>query len=185
MQYSPSRSPRLTEPPSSASRTRAPLPYELTKSFPYAVNRVGVRMGELFSRHLRRHGLTLPMYRVLAALRQREPQRLGELCEIVVAEQSTLSRLIGTMTRDGLVTRVRPESNARTVQIDLTDKGRRLVEKLIPIAMKFEEVGIQSFTPKQAEWLRQALDQVYRNLDTLDAETDAPATGKRGGRNAG
>ena len=171
MQYLLPRASRLTQPPST-DRTSAPLPYELTKSFPYAVNRVGVRMGELFSRRLRRHGLTLPMYRALAALRQHEPQRLGELCEIVVAEQSTLSRLVGTMTRAGLVTRVRPEDNARTVQISLTDKGRRLVDKLIPVAMKFEEVGIRSFTPKQAEWLRAALDQVYQNLDALDSETD-------------
>jgi MarR family transcriptional regulator, organic hydroperoxide resistance regulator len=146
------------------------LPYELTKSFPYAVNRVGVRMGELFSRHLREHGLTLPMYRVLAALRQHEPQRLGELGVVVSAEQSTLSRLIGTMGRNGLVTRVRPEADARTVQINLTARGRHLVEKLIPIAVKFEKVGVQSFTPKEVEWLNRALNQVYRNLDALDPE---------------
>lgn len=147
------------------------MAYELTKSFPYALNRVGVRMGELFSRRLREHGLTLPMYRVLAALRQHAPQRLGELGDIVSVEPSTLSRLIGTMSRERLVTRVRPQDNARTVQIDLTGKGRALVEKLIPIAMRFEEVGVQSFTKEQAEWLRQALQQVYRNLDALDTET--------------
>jgi DNA-binding MarR family transcriptional regulator len=97
--------------------------------------------------------------------------RLGELGEIVSAEPSTLSRLIGAMSRDRLVTRVRPEENARTVQIGLTDKGRALVDKLIPIAMKFEQVGVQTFTPQEAEWLRQALNQVYRNLDALDGET--------------
>ena len=152
------------------ARIRA-LAYELTKSFPYALNRVGVRMGELFSRRLAAYGLTLPMYRVLAALRQRAPQRLGELGEIVSVEPSTLSRLIGTMSRARLVTRARPEENARTVAIELTAKGRALVEKIIPIAMKFEEVGIQSFTREEAEWLRQALQQVYRNLDALDTET--------------
>jgi DNA-binding MarR family transcriptional regulator len=151
-------------------KTEANLAYELTKSFPYAVNRVGVRMGELFSRRLKKYGLTLPMYRVLAALRQRAPQRLGELGEIVSAEPSTLSRLIGTMTRNRLVTRVRSEENARTVQIALTDKGRALVEKLIPIAMTFEQVGVQSFSAQEAEWLRNALNQVYRNLDALDGE---------------
>jgi DNA-binding MarR family transcriptional regulator len=125
-------------------------------------------MGELFSRRLHEHGLTLQMYRVLAALHQRAPQRLTELGEIVSGEPSTLSRLIGTMSRNRLVTRVRPEENARTVQIGLTGKGRTLMEKLIPIAVKFEQVGVQSFTPEEVEWLRQALNQVYRNLDALD-----------------
>jgi len=42
--------------------------YRLSNSFPYLLNRVGVRMGELFSRRIASFGVTLPMYRVLAAL---------------------------------------------------------------------------------------------------------------------
>jgi DNA-binding MarR family transcriptional regulator len=45
--------------------------YRLTEAFPYLVTRVGVRMGELISRRLERYGLTLPMYRVMAALWRR------------------------------------------------------------------------------------------------------------------
>ncbi|MEN3385408.1 MAG: MarR family transcriptional regulator, organic hydroperoxide resistance regulator, partial [Hyphomicrobiales bacterium] len=42
--------------------------YRLSNSFPYLLNRVGVRMGELFSRRIAPFGVTLPMYRVMAAL---------------------------------------------------------------------------------------------------------------------
>ncbi|HCP76840.1 MAG TPA: MarR family transcriptional regulator, partial [Pusillimonas sp.] len=46
------------------------MKYRFTTSFPYLLNRVGVRMGELFSKRLLEYELTLPMYRVMAVLRQ-------------------------------------------------------------------------------------------------------------------
>jgi len=48
--------------------------YRLTEAFPYLLNRVGVRMGELFSRRLESYGVTLHMYRVMAgAVAARRP----------------------------------------------------------------------------------------------------------------
>ena len=55
--------------------------YRLTNSFPYLLNRVGVQMGELFSRRIAGYGVTLPMYRVMAALWETGDQRLGILPE--------------------------------------------------------------------------------------------------------
>ena len=42
--------------------------YRLTNSLPYMLNRVGAQMGELFSRRIAGYRVTLPMYRVMAAL---------------------------------------------------------------------------------------------------------------------
>src|SRR5690606_4267899 len=117
-----------------------------TTSFPYLLNRVGVRMGELFSQRLVEHQLTLPMYRVLAVLRQEGAQRLSDLSEMVTVEVSTLSRLITTMQKRELLSRVRPEHNGRTVSIALTKTGEVLVDKLMPIAAQFEAVGTKTFS---------------------------------------
>ena len=64
--------------------------YRLTNSFPYLLNRVGVQMGELFSRRIAGYGVTLPMYRVMAALGTGD-QRLGDLAVMTTIEISTLS----------------------------------------------------------------------------------------------
>ena len=97
--------------------------YRLTDAFPYLIARVGVRMAELFAKRLESFGVTLPMYRVMAALWQRGGQRLGDLSEMTSVEISTLSRLVGVMQRRGLLSRRRPDSNARTVEINLTKSG--------------------------------------------------------------
>ncbi len=67
--------------------------YRLSNSFPYLLNRVGVRMGELFSRRIAPFGVTLPMYRVMAALWENGDQRLSDLSTVTTTEISTLSRL--------------------------------------------------------------------------------------------
>jgi DNA-binding MarR family transcriptional regulator len=151
--------------------------YRLTEAFPYLITRVGVRMGELFSRRLDRYGVTLPMYRVMAALWQRGGQRLGDLSEMTSVEISTLSRLVGVMQRRGLLSRTRPDSNARTVEINLTRSGRALVEQLIPLAQRHEEVGLRGFAADEVDVLKKNLVAVYRNLDVLDREiSDKPIT---------
>lgn len=50
-----------------------------------------------------------------------------------------MSRLIGTISRRGLVTRDRSRDNGRTVTINLTPKGRALIQDIIPIAKAYEE----------------------------------------------
>ncbi len=144
------------------------MTYRFTTSFPYLLNRVGVRVGELFSKRLNTYGLTLPMYRVMAVLKQEGPQRLGDLSSLISVELSTLSRLITTMRQRGLVSRIRPEENGRTVRIDLTREGQRLVVKLMPIAAEFEQIGTSSFSEEEIAWLKDAVKQIYKNLDTLE-----------------
>src|SRR5260370_25763570 len=109
--------------------------YRLSNSFPYLLNRVGVRMGELFSRRIAPFGVTLPMYRVMAALWEKGDQRLSDLATVTTAEISTLSRLVGEMKRKGLVTRSRLDGNGRTVAIKRTTKGRALAVEVRRIAV--------------------------------------------------
>jgi DNA-binding MarR family transcriptional regulator len=144
--------------------------YRLTNSFPYLLNRVGVRMGELFSRRIAGYGVTLPMYRVMAALWETGDQRLGDLAAVTTIELSTLSRLVGTMKRRGLVTRTRLRDNARTVAINLTAKGKLLVEELIPLAMHFEEVAVREFSAKETADLKAALQAIYVSLNSIEPE---------------
>jgi len=144
--------------------------YKLTDSFPYLLNRVGVRMGDLFSRRIASYGVTLPMYRVMAALWQTPGQRLNDLADMTTVELSTLSRLVGTMEKMSLVSRSRLENNARTVAITLTDSGRALVEELMPIAQHFEQVAVSKLSPSALKALKKTLTDIYVLLDTLEEE---------------
>lgn len=144
--------------------------YKLTDSFPYLLNRVGVRMGDLFSRRVASYGVTLPMYRVMAALGEVPGQRLNDLAEMTTIELSTLSRLIGTMEKMKLVSRSRLENNARTVAITLTRSGASLLSELMPIAQHFEQVAVSRLSPAALKTLKKTLSDIYQLLDTIEEE---------------
>jgi MarR family transcriptional regulator, organic hydroperoxide resistance regulator len=147
--------------------------YRLSNSFPYLLNRVGVRMGELFSRRIAPFGVTLPMYRVMAALWEKGDQRLSDLAEVTTIEISTLSRLIGEMKRKGLVTRSRLEDNGRTVAINLASKGRSLVEELMPIAVHFADVAVSNYSEDEVDRLKNIFREIYERLESIEPEIEA------------
>jgi MarR family transcriptional regulator, organic hydroperoxide resistance regulator len=147
--------------------------YRLSNSFPYLLNRVGVRMGELFSRRIAPYGVTLPMYRVMAALWEKGDQRLSDLATVTTTEISTLSRLIGEMKRKGLVTRSRLEDNGRTVAINLTSKGQSLVEELMPIAVHFADVAVANYSEDEVDHLKTIFREIYERLGSIEPEIEA------------
>jgi DNA-binding MarR family transcriptional regulator len=130
-------------------------------------------MGELFSRRIAPFGVTLPMYRVMAALWENGDQRLSDLATVTTAEISTLSRLIGEMKRKGLVTRSRLEDNGRTVAINLTPKGKSLVEELMPIAVHFEDVAVSNFSVSEISRLKVVFREIYQSLGSIEPEIEA------------
>lgn len=152
------------------SETDATSSYTLDSSVSYLVNRLGVSLRDLFAEQLAEHQLTVPGYRVLATLREQGDQRLSDLAERTAIEQSTLSRMVSSMQRNGLVSRTRPEDNARTIAINLTDQGQELVERVIPLAVDYERTITQGLSEAELEEFRRVIRVMYENLK--DAGTD-------------
>ena len=150
-----------------------PEGYRLSTSFPYMVRRVGLRIGELFDRAVAPYGVDVSMYRVIAALAECDRQQLGKLSEITSIELSTLSRLVGTMSARGFLTRRRPRGNGRIVEISLSLKGRRLAADLMPVAARFEAAAVNGLSNEEIVRLKSQLEAAYRNLDILEQELGA------------
>jgi MarR family transcriptional regulator, organic hydroperoxide resistance regulator len=158
--------------------------YRLTTSMPYLLNRLGVRLGMLFSRRIAPYGLTLPMYRVLAALVEVADQKLGDLSEMTTVDLSTMSRLIGSMVKMGLVSRVRLPTDERTVRINLTPKGTQLAARLMREAQHYEEVAISSLDASTVVKMKADLIRIYAALDVLEGELVAAAPKNQAARPA-
>lgn len=139
--------------------------YRFTDAFPYLLNRVGVLMGEGFAEELAADGLTLQMYRVLAVLQERHQLSLGELAKLLRIEMSTLSRLVTTLKKRGMLERSRLETDGRTVSIILTEEGMSLLTTLlIPRAKYWEKKAIEGLSSSEIEALKMTLNRIYANL---------------------
>ena len=134
---------------------------------PYLLNRAGARIAEAFSKEVRPLGATLQMWRVLAALRERDGRRMGDLSETTSIEVSTLTRLVDSMEEKGLVARRRAAEDARVILLHATPAGRRLAQRIVPIAERYEMVALAGFDAREAETLKAALRRLYANMDAL------------------
>jgi DNA-binding MarR family transcriptional regulator len=108
------------------------------------------------------------MYRVLAGLWEKGDQQLGELSVMTTIELSTLSRLVSAMKRKGLVSRVRVQTDERSIRINLTAKGRALATEVMAIAARQEAVYVLTLGEDEMTILKRSLTTVFNNLDQLE-----------------
>jgi DNA-binding MarR family transcriptional regulator len=141
----------------------------LDSYLPYLLNRAGARIAAAFSEEVRPLGATLQMWRVLAALRERDGRRMGDLSETTSIEVSTLTRLVDNMEKKGLVARRRDAGDARAVLLHATAAGRRLTRRILPIAERYEAVALAGFSVSEAATLKAGLRRLYANMDGLSA----------------
>ena len=134
---------------------------------PYLLNRAGARIATSFGEEVRPLGASLQMWRVLAALRARDGRRMGDLAATTSIELSTLTRLVDGMERKGLVARRRDGRDARVVTVHATAPGKRMTQKILPIADRYETVALEGFSEAEATLLKTALRRLFDNMDGL------------------
>lgn len=140
---------------------------DLAQYVPWLLNRAARSVADAFSRELAALGVTLPMWRVMASLRRAGPQRLGELSSLTAIETSTLSRLLGQMQQRGLVRRARSHGDARAIAVSLTRRAAALTERIVPLALRYEQAAVRGMSDSEIAILKRLLAQIDENLGVL------------------
>src|ERR1044071_7836566 len=91
---------------------------------PYLMNRIMGRYNANLREILRQHVLTIPQVRALAVLSVLDGVTVNDLSVYTVIEQSTLSRTLDTLERQGVVRREQGVSDSRVRHVFLTAEGR-------------------------------------------------------------
>lgn len=149
---------------------------DLSEYLPYLINRVGSALVERMQEELAPHDLSIAMWRVLAVLSDTDKQRQIDLAEMTAIDVSTMSRLVSRLIKMGLVSRVRSDANNREVSVELTTKGRALVNRLIPVARKMERAAVAGLSASDLATTRDCLRQMYFNIAP---QHDKGATGQK------
>lgn len=141
--------------------------FELAQYVPWLLNRAGRSVSDAFSDELAAFGVTLPMWRVMASLRSAGPQRLGELSSLTAIETSTLSRLLVQMQQKGLVRRARSRGDARAIAVSLTRRAAALTDRIVPLALRYEQTAVRGMSDAEVAILKRLLAQIHENLGVL------------------
>jgi DNA-binding MarR family transcriptional regulator len=145
---------------------------DLSEYLPYLINRVGGAVSDAFGDELAKDALTISMWRVLAVLIHNGSQYMTNLAELTTIEPSTLSRLIGTLQRRGLVTRKRNGSDGRLVSVALSARGTALTTRLLPAAADLQDRMIAGMPPADVATLRRLLKKLHATIHSGAAQSD-------------
>src|ERR1044072_8426544 len=140
---------------------------DLSNSFPYLINRVGMALVERFTRDaLQAPDLTIGAWRVLAVTANNEGVRQVDLVRLTSIEVSTVSRLVTRLVQLGLMARSPSITSNREVVVGLTSKGKALFEELAPVAFELEKTATRGIAKKDLAMARRVLSQMHENLRT-------------------
>lgn len=137
--------------------------FQLGEHVPHLLNRAVVELSHVFAREIERFGLSVPMWRVLAALLDGE-RKLGDLARITSIELSTLSRIAAALDGRGLIRRRRSGTDARAVLAALTEDGRSLAESIVPLARDCESSAVAGMSEDEVRQLKFLLQRLYGNV---------------------
>jgi DNA-binding MarR family transcriptional regulator len=155
---------------------KIPAKLDLSEYLPYLVNRVGSIVADQFGAEaLAPHGLSIAMWRVMAALAATDGQRQIDLADLTSIDVSTLSRLVSRLVHIGIVTRTRSASSNREVAVKLSTKGQVIVGRLIPIALGYEREAIAGLPAADLAVVKRCLRRMYANMKSRQASLASAA----------
>ena len=125
----------------------------------------------------RKERLSVSKLIVLKALAKSGSMMPSRIAEWTNTERHNITALVNRMKQDGLVTAERDSSNRRLVNIKLTDKGREVLSKAMPVAQKVVDQVMSSINEGDATLLKERLTTLRQNahhgLDDLAAHRQA------------
>jgi len=159
-------------------RARQPLP-PLGERVTFLIHRINARLAQAANPVFRRHDLDLYSSRILVALLERAEMTVGELVELMVLPQSTISHQLRRLESAGLIRRRRRANDNRSVSVTLTPHGAAVSAECNELSRAIYSVMVGRLSAHWLAELGKLLRQLFANLDDARIE-DAIVAGSLG-----
>ena len=103
---------------------------------------------QFYDAEMRRHGIRPTQGTVLSSLMARESWNMAQLSDWLGMERTTLVRNLRPLQRDGLV-RISGGGRGRLVELAITPKGRKQIEKLRPAWKSAQRAAVKTLGEKR------------------------------------
>ena len=137
----------------------------------YLVRGTNLSVGKALRRNLSSYGMTLGQYYFMRALWIEEGLSQRELSDRVGTTEPTTASVLRLLEKNGLVRRVRNRRDRRTINIFPTQKGRKMKNELLNMAVKINEIATSSFSTAEVETLKRLMREMKTNLDQDEENT--------------
>ncbi len=103
---------------------------------------------QFYDAEIRRHGIRPTQGSILAALQAKDNWSMAELSDRLGMDRTTLVRNLRPLQRDGLV-QASGGGHGRLVELSITNKGRKLIERLTPAWKSAQSAAVKTLGEKR------------------------------------
>ncbi len=114
------------------------------------------------------HGLSAAQLFVLHKLADGHSLSIGDLAERTLTSQSSVSEVVQKLVSNGCVTRVRSQRDARSVELSLTDDGRKILEKAPVAPQDYILAGLNRMPPRDRKQLARLLARLVKETGMIN-----------------
>lgn len=130
----------------------------------FLTHRINARLQQLSTPILTPLKLDLYSSRIIVALAERGPMKVGQLVDLMALPQSTMSHQLKRMEKDGYVQRTRSNLDNRTVVITLSEKGEAVSETCNRWSDQVMNAISEDLSDHEIELLSALLQRVFKSL---------------------
>jgi DNA-binding MarR family transcriptional regulator len=141
--------------------------FTLDESLGYIINRTARRLKYELDQAFKTSGydVTPEQWTILNRLWEQEGLSQVELADKTFKDKPNVTRILDVLERKQLLFRQRDETDRRAFKVYLTEAGRNLKEKLIPLAREVLERGQKNLTKEDIAYLQEKLNTIYNNFE--------------------
>lgn len=130
----------------------------------YLFNQIFLVRGREINRGLARFNVDYQRWRVLVVLNEFPDCTMQFLAETAGVDRTTLTHTVRLMIGEGLITRVERASDRRSVQLSLTNNGRRRLRSIFPEMIAINKRCFAGFSDAELSHFMDQLRRIFKNL---------------------
>lgn len=133
----------------------------------FLTHRINARLQQVSHPVISPYGLDLYSSRILFALAENGPMKVGQLVDLMALPQSTISHQLKRMEKSGLLIRTRSETDNRSVEVRTTEQGRAATRVCTALSDAIIERLNDEFDAGEMRVLIDGLNRVFDALGQM------------------
>jgi len=135
-------------------------------NYGFLIERTGKKLKQTLQRIFNDIGadITVDQWVIMYELHEHDSLSQNQIGENTYKDAPTVTRIIDLLAKKGLVKRKMSSADRRKYFIELTGKGNKTIDALLPHVMEFRKRGWKSLRKADLETLNGILDKVFENM---------------------
>jgi DNA-binding MarR family transcriptional regulator len=130
------------------------------------IRNIAKYLNEYTKDHLKCYNLTLGRFHVLRVIIESQPVSMGDIHNELHMANSTVTVIVDYLHEAGLVKRKRDTEDRRVVLLEITEKGRKIMESLLEKRQVFMKKALLDMEDS-AEELAQLLEELLNKIEEI------------------